>query len=216
MNDQPPYARRVIVFQHYALFPHLTVQDNVAFGLRVKGRHLPEAEVTRRVKAVLDLVQLADLETPSTPAQRRAATTRGSGACPGAAAPCAPAGRAPGALDRQLRKAMQTELRRIQREVGMTFLYVTHDQDEALQHVRPHGRDAPGRYRATGYAAGHFSDSAHSIRGGVYGGGEYFHGSGADQKGAHRASRNAFWSAAGVSVRRGGVGGRVAQRGGAS
>jgi ABC-type sulfate/molybdate transport systems ATPase subunit len=51
------------VFQQYALFPHLTVQDNVAFGLRVKGRRLPEAEVTRRVKAVLDLVQLAGLET---------------------------------------------------------------------------------------------------------------------------------------------------------
>ena len=64
VNDQPPYARRVnIVFQHYALFPHLTVQDNVAFGLRVQGRRLPEAEVTRRVKAVLDLVQLAGLET---------------------------------------------------------------------------------------------------------------------------------------------------------
>src|SRR4249920_114926 len=64
VNDQPPYTRRVnIVFQHYALFPHLTVQDNVAFGLRVQGRRLPEAEVTRRVKAVLDLVQLAGLET---------------------------------------------------------------------------------------------------------------------------------------------------------
>ena len=64
VNDQPPYVRRVnIVFQHYALFPHLTVQDNIAFGLRVKGRRLPEAEVTRRVKAGLDLVQLAGLET---------------------------------------------------------------------------------------------------------------------------------------------------------
>src|SRR5438309_6540801 len=134
VNDHPPYTRRVnIVFQHYALFPHLTVQDNVAFGLRVKGRRLPEAEVTRRVKAVLDLVQLTGLETRrphqlSGGQQQRVALARALVLQPHVLLLDAPLG----ALDRQLRKAMQTELRRIQREVGMTFLYVTHDQDEAL------------------------------------------------------------------------------------
>jgi spermidine/putrescine transport system ATP-binding protein len=134
VHDQPAYARRVnIVFQHYALFPHLTVQDNIAFGLRVKGRRLPGAEVTRRVKAVLDLVQLAGLETRrphqlSGGQQQRVALARALVLQPHVLLLDEPLG----ALDRQLRKAMQTELRRIQREVGMTFLYVTHDQDEAL------------------------------------------------------------------------------------
>lgn len=134
VTDQPPYVRRAnIVFQHYALFPHLTVQDNVAFGLRVKSRRLSAAEVTRRVKAVLDLVQLADLETRhphqlSGGQQQRVALARALVLQPQVLLLDEPLG----ALDRQLRRAMQTELRRIQREVGMTFLYVTHDQDEAL------------------------------------------------------------------------------------
>ena len=81
-----------------------------------------------------------------------------------------------GALDRQLRKAMQTELRRIQREVEMTFLYVTHDQDEALSMSDRIAVMRPGRYRATGHTAGHFSDSTHTIRGGVYGGANIFTG----------------------------------------
>jgi len=134
VNDQPPYVRRAnIVFQHYALFPHLTVQGNVAFGLRVQSRRLPEVEVTRRVKAVLDLVQLAGLETRrphqlSGGQQQRVALARALVLQPHVLLLDEPLG----ALDRQLRQAMQTELRRIQREVGMTFLYVTHDQDEAL------------------------------------------------------------------------------------
>ena len=134
VNDQPPYARRAnIVFQHYALFPHLTVQDNVAFGLRVRSQRLPAAEVARRVKAVLDLVQLAGFETRrphqlSGGQQQRVALARALVLQPQVLLLDEPLG----ALDRQLRKAMQTELRRIQREVGMTFLYVTHDQDEAL------------------------------------------------------------------------------------
>jgi len=134
VNEQPPYVRESnIVFQHYALFPHLTVQDNVAFGLRVKARRLPAAEVARRVKAVLELVQLAGFETRrphqlSGGQQQRVALARALVLQPQVLLLDEPLG----ALDRQLRKAMQTELRRIQREVGMTFLYVTHDQDEAL------------------------------------------------------------------------------------
>ncbi len=134
VNDQPPYVRKAnMVFQHYALFPHLTVQDNVAFGLRVQARRGPAVEVTRRVKAVLELVQLAGLERRrphqlSGGQQQRVALARALVLQPHVLLLDEPLG----ALDRQLRQAMQTELRRIQREVGMTFLYVTHDQDEAL------------------------------------------------------------------------------------
>jgi spermidine/putrescine transport system ATP-binding protein len=134
VNAQPPYIRRAnIVFQHYALFPHLTVQDNVAFGLRVKSRRVPAAEVARRVNTVLELVQLAGFETRrphqlSGGQQQRVALARALVLQPQVLLLDEPLG----ALDRQLRKTMQTELRRIQREVGMTFLYVTHDQDEAL------------------------------------------------------------------------------------
>jgi len=134
VNEQPPYVRRSnIVFQHYALFPHLTVQENVAFGLRVKSQRLPAAEVARRVKAVLELMQLAGFETRrphqlSGGQQQRVALARALVLQPQVLLLDEPLG----ALDRQLRKAMQVELRRIQGEVGMTFLYVTHDQDEAL------------------------------------------------------------------------------------
>jgi len=134
VNDQPPYVRKAnMVFQHYALFPHLTVQDNVAFGLRVQSRRLPAGEVRQRVKAVLELVQLPGLETRrphqlSGGQQQRVALARALVLQPHVLLLDEPLG----ALDRQLRKAMQTELRHIQREVGMTFLYVTHDQDEAL------------------------------------------------------------------------------------
>src|SRR5262245_37225802 len=134
VNAQPPYVRRAnIVFQHYALFPHLPVQEDVAFGLRVKARRLPAAEVVRRVKAVLELVQLAGFETRrphqlSGGQQQRVALARALVLQPQVLLLDEPLG----ALDRQLRKTMQGELRRIQAEVGMTFLYVTHDQDEAL------------------------------------------------------------------------------------
>jgi spermidine/putrescine ABC transporter ATP-binding subunit len=134
VNAQPAYVRRAnMVFQQYALFPHLTVQDNVAFGLRVKSRRLPAAEVAARVKTVLELVQLAGFETRrphqlSGGQQQRVALARALVLQPQVLLLDEPLG----ALDRQLRKTMQTELRRIQREVGMTFLYVTHDQDEAL------------------------------------------------------------------------------------
>jgi len=134
VNEQPPYVRRAnIVFQHYALFPHLTVQENVAFGLRVRSRRLPAAEVARCVKGVLELVQLAGFETRrphqlSGGQQQRVALARALVLQPQVLLLDEPLG----ALDRQLRKTMQAELRRIQGEVGMTFLYVTHDQDEAL------------------------------------------------------------------------------------
>jgi spermidine/putrescine transport system ATP-binding protein len=128
----PPYRRNVnTVFQHYALFPHMSVRDNVAFGPRSKK--LAEPEVTKRVKELLEVVRLTTFadRTPSQLSggqQQRVALARALVNYPSALLLDEPLG----ALDLKLRQAMQIELKRIQREVGITFIYVTHDQEEAL------------------------------------------------------------------------------------
>jgi spermidine/putrescine transport system ATP-binding protein len=132
MSRVPPYRRDVnTVFQSYALFPHLDVAANVAFGLR--RRRLPREQITRRVSDSLDLVGLTGLGRRK-PAQlsggqqQRVALARALVNEPRVLLLDEPLG----ALDLKLRKQMQLELKRIQREVGVTFLYVTHDQEEAL------------------------------------------------------------------------------------
>ena len=128
----PPFKRNVnTVFQSYALFPHLTVADNVAFGLRRK--RTPKRDIKARVKRYLDLVQLPgyDDRRPSQLSggqQQRVALARALVNEPAVLLLDEPLG----ALDLKLRKQMQLELMRIQREVGVTFIYVTHDQEEAL------------------------------------------------------------------------------------
>jgi spermidine/putrescine transport system ATP-binding protein len=128
----PPYQRNVnTVFQNYALFPHLTVFDNVAFGLR--RRKVGEAEVRRRVDEMLRIVELPGYETRR-PGQisggqaQRVALARALVNRPAVLLLDEPLG----ALDLKLRKQMQVELKRIQQEVGITFIYVTHDQEEAM------------------------------------------------------------------------------------
>jgi spermidine/putrescine transport system ATP-binding protein len=128
----PPYRRNVnTVFQHYALFPHMTVRDNVAFGPR--SQKIDPKETDRRVKELLDVVRLAPFADRK-PAQlsggqqQRVALARALANYPSALLLDEPLG----ALDLKLRQAMQIELKRIQREVGITFIYVTHDQEEAL------------------------------------------------------------------------------------
>jgi spermidine/putrescine transport system ATP-binding protein len=134
VNDQPPYERNSnIVFQNYALFPHLTVEDNIAFGLRLKSRRVPEPEVKKLVEEALQLVHLEGLGARrpnqlSGGQQQRVALARALILRPKVLLLDEPLG----ALDRKLRKAMQIELRRIQHEVNITFIYVTHDQDEAM------------------------------------------------------------------------------------
>jgi spermidine/putrescine transport system ATP-binding protein len=128
----PPYRRNVnTVFQSYALFEHLSIEDNVAFGL--KRRKVPKDEIRRRVAEALELVQLhervgARPRELSGGQKQRVALARALVNRPSVLLLDEPLG----ALDLKLRKQMQVELKGIQREVGITFLYVTHDQEEAL------------------------------------------------------------------------------------
>jgi len=128
----PAYQRPVnTVFQSYALFPHMTVSQNVAFGLEMKK--VPRDEINRRVDEVLELVQLPQMgaRKPSQLSggqQQRVALARALVNRPEVLLLDEPLG----ALDLKLRKAMQLELKQIQSEVGITFVYVTHDQEEAL------------------------------------------------------------------------------------
>ena len=132
INDVPPYERLVnTVFQKYALFPHLNVYENVAFGLRLKKT--PEAEIKTKVQEMLSMVNLKGFErrrvtTLSGGQQQRVAIARALVNHPRVLLLDEPLG----ALDLKLRKDMQNELKRIQRQTGITFIYVTHDQEEAL------------------------------------------------------------------------------------
>jgi putative spermidine/putrescine transport system ATP-binding protein len=132
VSHQPPFARDVnTVFQDYALFPHMSVADNVAYGLRV--RKIPKPERRRRTAEALEMVRLPD-HGGRRPAQlsggqrQRVALARAIVNRPQVLLLDEPLG----ALDLKLRQEMQVELKGIQQEVGITFVYVTHDQEEAL------------------------------------------------------------------------------------
>jgi len=132
LDGLPPYRRPVnTVFQSYAVFPHLTVVENVAFGLEMQRR--PRAEIARRVEEMLSLVKLEGMEVRK-PAQlsggqqQRVALARALATEPRILLLDEPLS----ALDLKLRKEMQLELKRLQSEVGVTFIFVTHDQQEAL------------------------------------------------------------------------------------
>ena len=132
VTNDPPFARDVnTVFQDYALFPHMTVAENVAYGLKI--RRVPKKERAERVEEALATVRLPGLGSRK-PAQlsggqrQRVALARAIVNHPAVLLLDEPLG----ALDLKLRQEMQVELKRIQREVGITFVYVTHDQEEAL------------------------------------------------------------------------------------
>jgi spermidine/putrescine transport system ATP-binding protein len=130
--DVPAHARETAtVFQSYALFPHLSIGDNIGYGLQQQG--IPRSEINRRVKEALALVALPGTENRrphelSGGQQQRVALARSLAIVPAVLLLDEPLG----ALDVALRRQMQDELRDIQRRLGITFIYVTHDQDEAL------------------------------------------------------------------------------------
>ena len=132
MNDIPSYKRKVnTIFQRYALFPHLNVYDNIAFGLRL--RKVKEKDIKEKVTEMLRLVDLKGFETRSIDSlsggqQQRVAIARALAVDPKVLLLDEPLG----ALDLKLRKDMQVELKGIQERLGITFIYVTHDQEEAL------------------------------------------------------------------------------------
>ncbi len=146
INDVPPYRRQInTVFQKYALFPHMNVFENVAFGLRMQKRpdpkdpsgkrrvKIPETEIRQRVLEMLEVVSLKGFENRKPDAlsggqQQRGAIARALVNRPKVLLLDEPLG----ALDLKLRKDMQLELKKIQQQVGITFIYVTHDQEEAL------------------------------------------------------------------------------------
>ncbi|HEY2544644.1 MAG TPA: ABC transporter ATP-binding protein [Candidatus Acidoferrum sp.] len=132
LDSLPPYKRRVnTVFQNYALFPHLTVRENVAYGLRVQGS--PKNEIPARVDQALQMVKMSEFAATrpsrlSGGQQQRVALARALVNRPQLLLLDEPLS----ALDANLRKQMQSELKALQREIGITFLFVTHDQEEAM------------------------------------------------------------------------------------
>lgn len=132
ISQLPPYKREInTVFQKYALFPHMNVFDNIAFGLRIKKED--ESVIKQRVDKILSLLNLEGFEERSVEAlsggqQQRVAIARALVNEPQVLLLDEPLG----ALDLKMRQAMQTELKEIQKNVGITFIYVTHDQEEAL------------------------------------------------------------------------------------
>ncbi len=132
VEDKEPFERNVnTVFQSYALFPHKTIYDNIAYGLKMKK--VPKAEIKKRVSEMMEMVQLSGFEKryPSQMSggqKQRVAIARALINRPRVLLLDEPLG----ALDLKLRKQMQLELKRLQKKLNITFIYVTHDQEEAL------------------------------------------------------------------------------------
>ena len=170
VNKKRPYERRVaMVFQNYALFPHLTVDRNVAFGL--EQRNTPKNEITDRVRRALEMVRLKpDLFSRRMPAQlsggqrQRVALARALVLEPAILLLDEPLG----AIDLKLRKEMQLELKSLNKQLGTTFVYVTHDQEEALTMSDRIAVMDNARVAQLGTPGRDLRESAHGLRGEVH------------------------------------------------
>ena len=198
VNDVPPARRNVgLVFQNYSLFPHMTVFDNVAFGLQM--RHLDRATIEKRVREVLEMVHLLEYARAypsqlSGGMQQRIALARVIAVQPRALLLDEPFG----AIDRRLRDEMQVEVRKLQQKLGITTLFVTHDQQEALIMSDRIVVMNAGQGGAGGDAPVHLRLPADALRGRVPGHGQPALRPGAAQRGG--------------AGRRAGDGGRRARR----
>lgn len=163
VSNLPPYERPVnTVFQDYALFPHMSIQDNIAYGLMIKG--ISKAERTKKVDEMLHLVRLPEFGNRK-PSQlsggqrQRVALARALINHPKVLLLDEPLG----ALDLKLRQQMQVELKNIQREVGITFIFVTHDQEEAFEVADKIVVMNQGRIEQTGTPADIFEHPANAF-----------------------------------------------------
>ncbi len=160
----PPNRREVgMVFQNYALFPHMNVADNIAFGMKQRGA--AESARCARVAELLDLVQLPGYQKRfpaelSGGQRQRVAIARAVAHPPRVLLMDEPLG----ALDLKMRENMQRELRAIQRRLGITTIYVTHDQTEAMVMSRPHRGDEPGPGGTNRDPGGHLPAPGHQVR----------------------------------------------------
>ena len=155
VTDVPPYRREIgVLFQNYALFPHMNVASNVAYGLKMRGT--PKAEIQRRLAEVLALVRLTGYQTRrprqlSGGQQQRVALARALAISPKVLLLDEPFS----ALDKNLRGSMQLELKDIQRKLGVTTIFVTHDQSEALSLSDRIAVLSEGRIRQVGHTGCH-------------------------------------------------------------
>jgi spermidine/putrescine ABC transporter ATP-binding subunit len=189
MRDKPVHRRDIgMMFQNYALFPHMTVADNVAFGLSV--RRVPGAEIAAKVKEMLALVRLSGLEKRrprqlSGGQQQRVALARALITRPRVLLLDEPLA----ALDKRLRQEMQVELKHIQREVGITTIFVTHDQEEALTLSDRIAIFNEGRIVQVGAPTAIYERPVNAFAANFLGDANFFEGRAAGRRGEHGVVR---------------------------